>query len=54
MASRNTVDNPPHSVGSDVPFLAGIVSVSAAYVLLIVAMLVADAYRFSPTWTHVA
>lgn len=43
MASRNTVDNPPHSVGSDVPFLAGIVSVSAAYVLLIVAMLVADA-----------
>lgn len=43
MASPNTVNGDPPSVRSDVPFLAGVICVSAAYVLLIVAMLVADA-----------
>ena len=43
MASRHTVDEGAPRVRSDAPFYVSFVTVSAAYVLLIVAMLVADA-----------
>ena len=49
MDSRDTIDQPAPPVGSDAPFYAGFIAVSAAYVLLIVAMLVADT-----TFTSVA
>lgn len=49
MDSRDTIDQPAPPVGSDAPFYAGFIAISAAYVLLIVAMLVADT-----TFTSVA
>jgi molybdate transport system permease protein len=43
MDSRHTVDEGERPVRSDAPFYASFITVSAAYVLLIVAMLVANA-----------
>jgi molybdate transport system permease protein len=39
---------PPHRVGSDLPFLAGLAIIGGLYVFLIVAMVVADASFTSP------
>ncbi|MAG57119.1 MAG: molybdenum ABC transporter permease [Planctomycetes bacterium] len=52
MKERSGIETHPHTVGSDKPFFGVMVALGSVYVLLVGAMLVADA-SFT-TWDHIA